>query len=76
MEENDLPKSIVVILVVLAVVISVLSSFTIMSEINRLNNAPLQQSSTQNAKISLQVVDQNNGFSTTGKVVLNIIKKD
>lgn len=78
-EKEDLPKSIVVILVVLAVVISILGTFTVLTEINRLNNAPVQQgTSSQNAKISLQVIDPNapSGIKTTGKIIFQVLKEE
>lgn len=73
--EDDLPKSIVVILVVLAVVISVLSTFTILSEVNRLNLAPVQKGSpSQTGKIQLQVLNPNEGLKATGKVTFTVLK--
>ncbi|NTV23366.1 MAG: hypothetical protein HGA85_03250 [Nanoarchaeota archaeon] len=72
--EEDLPKSIVVVLVVLAVVISVLGTFTVLSELNRVNQAPLYKgASEQSARVSITVLDHKAGLSSaTGKVTLRV----
>ncbi|MEM4397283.1 MAG: hypothetical protein QW757_01500 [Candidatus Woesearchaeota archaeon] len=75
--EEDLPKSIVVILVILAVLISILGTFTVLTEINKINSAPTVQNinQNQNGKITLKVVNPNEGLSATGKVTLTVIEK-
>ncbi|MEM2139230.1 MAG: hypothetical protein QXM96_03695 [Candidatus Woesearchaeota archaeon] len=75
--EDDLPKSIVLILVILAVLISVLGTFTVLTEINKLNNAQTQNSNNyQNAKITLKVVNPNEKqIGVTGKVTLTVLEK-
>ncbi len=75
-KEEDLPKSIIVILVVLAVAISILGTFTVLNEINRLNAAPVYEGNqVQSGKISLTVIDPKEGLATaTGKVTFEIKK--
>ncbi|MFH2020468.1 MAG: hypothetical protein ABIJ34_03580 [archaeon] len=75
-KEDDLPKSIIVILVVLAVAISILGTFTVVSEVNKLNSAPVYRgSNSQTAKVSLEVVNPNDTDQVTGKIVLSVLKK-
>ena len=75
MENNeDLPKSIVVVLVILAVAISVLGTATVLNELNSLNAAPVQKGTpTQSAKIQLVVAEPVVGQATaTGKVTFTV----
>ena len=76
-KEEDLPKSIVVILVVLAVAISILGTFTVLNEINRLNAAPVYEGNQMQAgQVSLTVINPNAGLATaTGKVAFEVVKK-
>ena len=78
MEENkdDMPKSIVVILVVVAVAISVLGTFTVLTELSKLHNAPVYEGNpTDTAKISFTVIDPNEGIAgATGKITFQIIE--
>ena len=75
-KEKDLPKSIVVILVVLAVAISLLGTFTVMNEMNSVYSAPeyaRQPQLNQMGEIKLTVENPNapRGLSqTTGEVTL------
>jgi uncharacterized membrane protein len=74
-KEDDLPKSIVVILVVLAVAISILGTFTVLNEMNRINSAPVQQGTpTQSAKVQFQVSGPAVGQSAPaiGKVIFRV----
>ena len=73
-KDEDLPKTIVVILVVLAVAISVLGTFTVLTEMNRLNSAPVYRGNpTQSAQIRLEIEDPNQGLSqATGQITLTI----
>ncbi len=75
-KEEDLPKSIVVILVVLAVAISILGTFTVLNEINRLNTAPRYDGNpVQSGEIRLTVENPNDYIpSVTGKIILNVEK--
>jgi uncharacterized membrane protein len=77
-KDEDLPKSIVVILVILAVAISVLGTFTVINEMNRLNSAPVYTGSpVQTAKVSLTVIDPNAGMAhATGKIAFEIIRPE
>jgi len=72
--EDDLPKSIVVILVILAVAISVLGTFTMVHEIKSLNTAPAHESSNKgNAKVSLTVENPEAYMpKATGKVIFTV----
>ena len=78
---DDLPKSIIVILVVLAVAISVLGTFTVLSEMNRLNSAPVYKGTpVQTAKVTLTVIDPNSNADNavskaTGRVTLTVIDR-
>ncbi len=59
-KESDLPKSIVVILVVLAVAISLLGTFTVLNEMNNIYSAPkyIEQGTPERAgEIKLVVQD-------------------
>ena len=72
-KENDLPKSIVVILVVLAVAISLLGTFTVLNEMNSVYSAPTfvrQPEPTQAGEIKLTIEDPNAGIAkATGEIV-------
>ena len=81
-KEDDFPKSIVVILVVLAVAISVLGTFTVLSEISKLNSAPVY-TGTRNAagKVAVTIIDPNKIDSTgiisaTGKVAFTLLNPE
>ena len=76
-KENDLPKSIVVILVVLAVAISLLGTFTVLNEMNSVYSAPeyaRQPQLKQTGEIKLTVEDPyapGGGMAkTTGEIIL------
>ncbi len=75
MENNeDLPKSIVVVLVILAVAISVLGTATVLNELNSLNAAPVWRGTpSQSAKIQLVVAEPVVGQPlATGKVTFTV----
>ena len=78
--EDDMPKTIIVILVVLAVVISVLGTFTVMNEMNRLQATPVYTGTPQQSgkvSITIQDPDAAQGLATaTGKVTVEIIKPE
>jgi hypothetical protein len=76
-QKEDMSKSILVVLVVLAVAISVLGTFTVLSEINKLNSAPIYSQVNTAAKVSVTIIDPNpsDGASkTTGKVTFTVVK--
>ncbi len=77
-KEDDLPKSIIVILVILAVAISILGTFTVVSEVRKINSAPQYQGSPEgSAKVSLQVIDPNGGMdTTTGQVMFQVLRPE
>lgn len=71
--EEDLPKSIIVVLVVLAVAISVLGTFTVVSEMNKLKVAPEYGSgSAASGEIKLRVEDPNRQSGVTGQIILRV----
>jgi hypothetical protein len=51
----DLPKSIVVILVLLTVMISVLGTWSMMQEINNMKGAPVSTTSSTNGEVSITI---------------------
>ncbi len=70
--DDNLPKSILVVLVLLAVMISVLGTFTVLHEMKKFQSAPVygeRESST--GRVSLELEDLNKG-KTFGKVSLEI----
>jgi hypothetical protein len=74
-KEEDFPQSIIVLLVVLAVVISVLSTFTVLNEINKQRSAYLFKENNQNSfgEIRLEVQDPNAlPNSATGRIIFKI----
>ena len=74
-KEEDLPQSIIVILVVLVVAISVLGTFTVLSEINKIKSAPVYRegSSSGLGEIRLEVQDPNAlPNSATGRIIFKI----
>lgn len=74
-QEQDLPKSIIVILVVLAVAISILGTFTVVNEMKKINDAtPVYDGDpSASAKVRFEVVDPNEGFTeATGKVTFAV----
>ncbi|MBT7391710.1 hypothetical protein HN827_02695 [archaeon] len=74
-KESDLPKSIVVILIVLAVFISVFGTWTIIKEMNSKNLSGTNiESSKENGKVSISILDYKEKTSqATGKVSLELI---
>ena len=71
--EDDLPKSIVVILVVLAVSISVLGTLTVMHEVRSLREPVPSGDTMRNAQVSLTVENPDRYMpSATGKVVFTV----
>ena len=78
--EDEMPKTIIVILVVLAVAISVLGTFTVMNEMNNLRVTPVYKGTpSQSAKVKLTVQDPDvaQGLSSaTGKVSLTVQRRE
>ncbi len=69
-KEDDLPRSMIVILVVLAVAISVLGTFTVVSEMKNMNTAPTYKGkNATSAKVRFEVLDRNDPI--TGKITFN-----
>ena len=70
----DLPRSVVVIMVVLAVVISVLGTWTVMQEINYLRTAPVAEGSVAYGSVSLNIAQPElvQTAEAQGKVSLTI----
>lgn len=69
---DDLPKSILVVLVLLAVMISVLGTFTVLHEMKKFEPAPIYgESQNQAGRVSLELEDMNKG-KNFGKVSLRI----
>jgi len=75
---DDLPKSIIVILVVLAVAISILGTFTVVNEMKQLKDAtPVYNGEKPTtAKVRFEVIDPNKGSSTTGKVIFEVLPRE
>jgi hypothetical protein len=74
-KDEDFPQSIIVVLVILAVAISVLGTFTVLSEINKMKTAPVYRegSSSGFGEIKLKVQDPNAmPNSATGKIIFKI----
>ena len=72
-KEDDLPRSMIVILVVLAVAISVLGTFTVVSEMKSINTAPTYKGqNATTAKVRFEVIDRNE--MATGKITFEFIK--
>jgi hypothetical protein len=74
-KEDDLPQSIIVILVILAVAISILGTFTVVNEMNKMKPAPLYSESNPSGsgEIKLEVQDPNAlPNSATGRIVFKI----
>jgi hypothetical protein len=71
--EDDLPKSIVVILVVLAVSISVLGTLTVMHEVKMLREPVHSGDNIGKAKVSLTIENPDMYVpKATGKVTLTV----
>lgn len=67
--ENDLPKSILVVLVLLAVLISVLGTFTVLHEMQKFKPTPVYVNRGEaTGKLALEVVNPPQG--TFGKIML------
>ncbi len=77
-KEEDLPQSIVVILVILAVAISILGTFTVVNELNKLNNARVDNGNQlQSGKIQLNIIDPKSLYpSVNGKIVFVVDKAE
>lgn len=77
-QKDDLPKSVIVILVVLAVAISILGMVAVLTELSTINSAPVYKgSNVASGKIQLKIEDPNAGVnSVTGKITLEIEKPE
>ena len=72
-KKDDLPKSIIVVLVVLAVAISVLGTFTVLSELNKLKAAPEHQGTpVTTGEIRLRIEDPDGPLAATGQIIINV----
>jgi hypothetical protein len=70
---EDLPKSIVVALIILAVFISVFGTWTVLNEINSGRAVVTQDNPVQGGKVSIGIIDPPSAYATAGgKVSLNI----
>jgi|SaaInlStandDraft_4_1057021.scaffolds.fasta_scaffold272868_1 hypothetical protein len=72
MHEDDMPKSIIVVLVVLAVAISILGTFTVLNEMKELREAPVYSGiQAGTGKISFTLEDPTHHVNN-GKISVNI----
>ncbi|MCM2325709.1 MAG: hypothetical protein NDI94_04545 [Candidatus Woesearchaeota archaeon] len=71
--DDDLPKSVLVVLVLLAVLISVLGTFTVLHEMQKYKPATVYvDGSSATGRVSLEVQNPNRGVH--GKISLNLEK--
>ncbi len=75
--QADLSKSAVLLLVVIAVVISVLSTWVVLEEIGNIKGTPVvQEARPQSGHVSLRVIEPGGQMaSAQGKVSLNVIQE-
>ena len=77
-QKPDLPKSIVVILVILAVIISVIGTWSVLNEIDRLRAVPRRTivSGTQQGKVAIVIKEPREPQTSlvTGNVAITIQK--
>ena len=70
---NDFPKSIVVILIILAVFISVFGTWTVLNEINSGRAVVTRDNPVQGGKVSIGIIDPPSAYATAGgRVSVNI----
>jgi hypothetical protein len=76
-QEMDISKTTITILVMLTLIISVIGTWTVLSE---LNNVKVVKGSTATAKVGLTIAQPNTAppqaVETTGKVALKIIEQN
>jgi hypothetical protein len=72
-EKMDLPRGVILVLVILSVIISILGSWTVMQESKRvqLMSGP-QGTPVANGKVSVTVLPSNAGSSVSGNVVIRV----
>jgi hypothetical protein len=78
--KKDLSKSVIVILVILSVIISVLSTWVVLEEVNRYQGTPVlvrPGTKKDSGKVSITVKspDDVDMVSTTGQVSINVLKE-
>ena len=72
-KQTDIHRSVIILLVVLAVVVSIFGAYSVVSEMKNLNTAPTYNGeNSPSAKVKFEVVERNE--PATGKVTLNVEK--
>ncbi len=80
--DDDISKNTVLVLVVLTIVISLLGTWTVINEASKFRaqnsggSAVSPSGGTAHGKVSITITRPPEPVSTTGKVVLNIVRND
>lgn len=78
MEKHDISKQTIVVLVFLAILVSLLGTFTILTEVNKVGSIGGPTNNAQ-GEVKLTIVDSNNigttTSSSTGEVLIDIVRK-
>jgi amino acid transporter len=70
---KDIPRSIVIILLILVIVISVLGTWTVLDEVGKTKSTTYTQpTATGKVKLNIIAPEEREPSQTTGKVILNI----
>ena len=77
-EKSDLPRNVVIILVILSVIISILGSWTVLQETQRLSAISGQQGTpVQRGTVSVRISEPTQySNAVTGQVAININSED
>lgn len=75
MEDTDISKSIIILLVILTVVVSILGTWVILEEISQLQTAPVTaQDGTASGRVNIKIIEPGvPTSSSTGKVTFTVI---
>ncbi|MBN1503329.1 hypothetical protein JW930_07355 [Candidatus Woesearchaeota archaeon] len=73
-KEGDLPKSVVVVLVVLTIVITLLGTWSVMQEVRRIKEVPPGQNPVQTGRISISVRNPQT-TQVTGKISVQVKRR-
>ena len=76
-DQKDIPRSVIIMLVIVSVIISLLGTWTVYAEAQRVS--PMQQKETASAQgeVNIRIIEQPvTQVSTTGQVTFEIIQVD
>lgn len=75
-QDNDIPRNVTIVLVILSVIISILGSWTVMQESSRVQTSVRPGTPVQKGTVAIQIVEPSEPASViTGQVMLVVDNK-